>query len=73
MDYTYKVGDKVFLKPKADITYNIEPNIGKEVTIVKIDYRDSFFPYKIKTISGNWFWVNLDDIGGYFKPLGLKI
>lgn len=73
MDYTYKVGDKVLLKSHADTSYNTELNRGKEVTIVKIDYRDCFYPYKIQTLKGHWFWVSPNDIECMYNLLGLRL
>lgn len=73
MDYTYKVGDKVYLKDWADIKFNTEKNRGREVMIVDIDKRDPFIPFRIETIKGYRYWTSLDAIEGYSKQLGLKI
>lgn len=50
MDYTYKVGDKVYLKDWADSRYNNVKNRGKEVTIIGIDKHDPFIPYILKLL-----------------------
>lgn len=74
MDYTYKVGDKVYLKDWADSRYNTVKNRGKEVTIIEIDRNDPFIPYKIQNSRRYKYWINSSAIEGYYyKPLGLKI
>lgn len=73
MDYTYKVGDKVYLKDWADSKYNIKQDRGREVTIIDIDWSDSYTPYKIQTIRGGWCWTSLQAIKGKFNSIGLKI
>lgn len=73
MDYTYKIGDNVYLKPLADSRYNIEKDRGRGVTIIGIDKHDPFIPFRIETIRGYKYWTSLDAIEGYFKPLGLRI
>lgn len=73
MDYTYKVGDKVYLTPTADIRFNPKKNRGREVMIVDIDKYDPFIPFRIETIRGYRYWTSLDDIEGYAKLLGLRI
>lgn len=73
MDYTYKVGDKVYLKDWADTKYNSLPERGKEVTIIEIDRHDPFIPYKIQNSRRYKYWINSSAIEGYYKPLGLKI
>lgn len=73
MDYTYKVGDKVYLKDWADNKYNTLQTRGREVTIIGIDKHDPFIPFSIETVRGYKYWAVLDAIEGYFKPLGLKI
>ena len=73
MDYTYKVGDKVYLKDWADSKYNTDKCRGREVTIIEIDRLDPFIPYKIENLSRYKYWISLDAIEGYFKPLGLRI
>lgn len=73
MDYTYKVGDKVYLKDWADSKYNHKENRGREVTIIVIDKYDPFIPFRIETIRGYRYWTSLDAIEGYFKPLGLRV
>ena len=70
MDYTYKVGDKVYLTPTADSRFNIEKNRGREVTIIDIDKFDPFIPFRIETIRGYTYWTTLQAIEGYLKPLG---
>ena len=52
MDYTYKVGDMVYLKDWADSRYNTVKNRGREVMIVDIDKHDPFIPFRIETIIG---------------------
>lgn len=73
MDYTYKVGDKVYLKDWADSKYNTDKCRGREVTIIEIDRHDLFIPYKIQNSKRYVYWINSSAIEGYFKPLGLKI
>lgn len=73
MDYTYKIGDNVYLKPLADSRYNIEKDRGREVTIIDIDKFDPFIPFRIKTVRGYTYWTTLQAIEGYFKPLGLRV
>lgn len=73
MDYTYKVGDKVYLKDWADSKYNTDKCRGREVTIIKIDRLDPFIPYKIQNSKRYVYWINSSAIEGYFKPLGLRI
>ena len=73
MGYTYKVGDKVYLKDWADSKYNTLQTRGREVTIIDIDKYDPFIPFRIETVRGYKYWASLDVIEGYFKPLGLRI
>lgn len=73
MDYTYKVGDKVYLKDWADSKYNPKENRGREVTIIEIDRLDPYIPYKIENLSRYKYWLHGSAIAGYYKPLGLKI
>lgn len=73
MDYTYKVGDKVYLKDWADTKYNSLPERGREVTIIEIDRHDPFIPYKIQNSKRYQYWIHGSAIRGYFKPLGLRI
>lgn len=73
MDYTYKEGDKVYLVPWADSIYNNHKYRGREVTIIRIDKHDTFLPFRIETIRGYRYWIGLEDIEGYPKPLGLRI
>jgi hypothetical protein len=73
VDYTYKVGDKVLLYPIADSKYNFEQDRGREVTIIDIDWSDSYLPYKIQTVRGNWYWTSLQAIKGKFNGIGLII
>lgn len=73
MDYTYKVGDMVYLKDWADSRYNTVNNRGKEVTIIKIDKNDPFIPYQIKTSTGFNYWIHSSAIESYAKLLGLRI
>ena len=73
MDYTYKVGDKVYLKDWADIKYNTKEIRGKEVTIIDIDLNDPFIPYKIENLNGYKYWLPDSAIQSYFKTLGLRI
>lgn len=73
MDYTYKVGDKVYLKDWADSRYNTVENRGKEVTIIVIDKNDPFIPYKIETSTGFNYWIDSSAIESYAKLLGLRI
>lgn len=73
MDYTYKVGDMVYLKDWADSRYNTVNNRGKEVTIIKIDKNDPFIPYQIKTYTGFNYWIDSSAIESYAKLLGLRI
>lgn len=73
MDYTYRVGDTVYLKDWADSRYNTVNNRGKEVTIIKIDKNDPFIPYQIKTSTGFNYWIDSSAIESYAKLLGLRI
>ena len=73
MDYTYREGDKVYLKYWADSKYNPKENRGREVTIIDIDRHDPFIPYNIENLSGYRHWLHGSAIAGYYKPLGLKI
>lgn len=73
MDYTYKVGDKVYLKDWADSKYNPKENRGKEVTIIGIDKHDPFIPYKIENLSGYRYWLYGSAIESYANLLGLRI
>ena len=73
MDYRYKVGDKVYLKDWADSKYNTDKCRGREVTIIGIDWSDSYLPYKIQTVRGNWYWTSLQAIKGKFNGIGLII
>lgn len=73
MDYTYKVGDKVYLKDWADSRYNTVNNRGKEVTIIGIDKHDPFIPYHIKTFTGFTYWIDSSAIESYANLLGLRI
>lgn len=73
MDYTYKVGDKVYLKDWADSKYNTLQTRCREVMIVDIDKYDPFRPFRIETIRGYRYWISLNDIEGYAKLLGLRI
>ena len=73
MDYTYKVGDKVYLNDWADSKYNTVENRGKEVEIIGIDKYDSFIPYHIKTFTGFNYWISSSVIESYAKLLGLRI
>lgn len=73
MDYTYKVGDKVYLKDWADSRYNNIKYRGREVTIIEIDQNDPFIPYRIKTYTGFNYWIDSSAIESYAKLLGLRI
>ena len=73
MDYTYKVGDKVYLKDWADSRYNTVKNRGKVVTIKRIDKHDPFTPYLIKTFNGFNYWIDSSEIESYANLLGLRI
>lgn len=73
MGYTYKVGDKVYLKDWADSRYNTVNNRGKEVTIIGIGKHDLFIPYHIKTYAGFNYWIDISAIESYAKLLGLRI
>lgn len=73
MDYTYKVGDKVYLKGWADSKYNPKENRGREVTIIDIDRHDPFIPYHIKTFTGFNYWIDSSAIESYANLLGLRI
>lgn len=73
MDYTYKVGDKVYLKDWADSKYNTNKCRGREVIIIEIDRLDPYIPYKVENLSGYKYWLHDSAIAGYYKPLGLKI
>lgn len=73
MDYTYKVGDKVYLKDWADSKYNPKENRGKEVTIIDIDRYDPFVTYRIENLSGYIYWLHGSAIESYANPLGLRI
>lgn len=69
----YNIGDKVLLCSIADIKYNFKQDRGREVTIIDIDWSDSYLPYKIQTIRGNWYWTSLQAIKGKFNGIGLII
>lgn len=73
MVYTYKVGDKVYLKDWADSRYNTVKNRGKEVTIIDIDRNDSFIPFRIETVTGYTYWLHGSAIESYANFLGLRI
>lgn len=69
----YSIGDKVLLYSIADTKYNLEQDRGREVMIIDIDWSDSYLPYKIQTIRGNWYWTSLQAIKGKFNGIGLRI
>lgn len=69
----YSIGDKVLLHSIADSKYNLEQDRGREVTIIDIDWSDSYLPYKIQTVRGNWYWTSLQAIKGKFNGIGLII
>lgn len=69
----YSIGDKVLLYSIADSKYNLEQDRGREVTIIDIDWSDSYLPYKIQTVRGNWYWTSLQAIKGKFNSIGLRI